>query len=540
MKNILAFLQKHLILTSFISWLILTTLSFAMFNMPFIWFSYAPLIFILHRLSLRELATYGFIFGFLFAFCTQFWLIAFHELSIIFVFPMFGMYFAFVLMMSRYCAEVFPRYKMLFFPLFFTAMEVLRSMGFLGFRWNLPADALWKQLVFLQSADIFGAVGVTLIILLVNAGIAEILTLCYDEKLSLQKAILKRYLPLYIITFIFFCNLAYGIAAYSRWADIVDNKVIHHQVALLQANRPGHQSWSHNEKELTEKYLNMAEKAAELKPDLILQTEIMISTYLWHNLNFYGVDSPKNQYLKQIVEQPKKLGIPMMLTHFDVDTEKDRTYNAATLVHYSNDTMMTNTYRKIHIVPFGEWVPGSKNWRWLDNLLGSLGAAWASPGEEVTIFETLDKIKFAMLICFEDLYAMLGRLFVDKGAQYFVNATNDGWAYRWKIGSEIPLWQHLANTTQTAISLRRSIARSVNTGMSAVVDPVGRMDIAPLKPYTEGIYVADVPVMPSGFQTVYNKKGFMIDYFVFFGAIAVILLSFIKDRDNKILKEIIL
>ncbi|MGL4388898.1 MAG: apolipoprotein N-acyltransferase [Brevinema sp.] len=539
MKKIAVFIEKHLIIVCFSTWVILTTLSFPMFNMPFIWFSYVPLLFIIHRLSLRQIATYGFIFGFLYYLCTMFWIIAFHELSAIFVYPILGMYTAFILMMTRYCSAVFPRFRLFFFPLFYTAIEAFRSMGFIGFRWNLPADALWKQLVFLQSADIFGAVGVSFIILLVNAGIADIISICYDEKISVREAILKRYLSSYLVLFIFLCNLAYGLASMKHWSDIVDNKLLHHQVALLQPNRPGHDSWKKNEDRLTEKYTKMAEEAAKLKPDFILHTEIMISTYLWHNLEFYGKDGWENRNLKKFIEQPKELGIPIMLTHFDVD-KQDRLYNASTFVKYSNDTMITNTYRKIHIVPFGEWVPGSRNWEWLDNILGKIGAAWASPGQDLTIFETMDRIKFAMLICFEDLYAILGRLFVDKGAQYFVNSTNDGWAYRWKIGSDIPLWQHLANTTQTSISLRRSIARAVNTGISAVIDPVGRIDIAPLKAYTEGIYVTDIPVMPSGFQTPYNKIGWISEYLLFFGAMAIALLTFIKDRSNQILKEIIL
>ncbi|MGL4560880.1 MAG: apolipoprotein N-acyltransferase [Brevinema sp.] len=538
MKKLSAFIDQHLIVICFGSSIILTTLSFPMFNMPFIWFSYAPLVFIIHRLSLREIATYGFLFGFLYYLCTKFWLIAFHELSAVFVFPLYGMYTAFALMMTRYASVVFPKFRILFFPIFYMSTEILRSVGFLGFRWNLPADALWKQLVFLQSADILGATGVSFIILLVNAGIAEIMTLCYNEKISIKQAIIKNYLPLYMVLFVFMCNLAYGLAAMKHWSDIIDNKLKRHQVALLQPNRPGHASWLKNEDQFTEKYLALAEEAAQKKPDLIVQTEIMISTYLWENLDYYGENDPKNKNLKKFIEQPKTLGIPMILTHFDADVN-GRSYNAATFVRYSNDTMITNTYRKIHIVPFGEWVPGSQNWPWLDHILGVLGAAWASPGEDITIFETIDNIKFAMLICFEDLYAILGRLFVDKGAQYFVNATNDGWAYRWKIGSKVPLWQHLANTTHTSISLRRSIARSVNTGISAVIDPLGRMDISDVKAYTDGFYVTDIPVMPAGFQTLYHKYGWMFEYILFFGAIFTAMVTFIKDRSNKLLKQII-
>lgn len=538
-KHIVAFIEKYKIIVYFSSWIVMTTLSFPPFNLPLIWVSYVPLIIIIYQLSLKDIIKYGWIFGFLYYFCTMYWLIAFHELSVLFVFPILATYTALLLFLSRYISIIFPKYRMIFFPLFYTSIEIFRSIGFLGFRWNVPADSLWNQVVFLQSADLVGSFGVTFIILLVNAGIAEIFIYKDDHKVSWKQAFLKNYLKIYITLFIFLCNLSYGISSLKYWSNVIDNKLKKDRVALLQPNRPGHDSWDKNEEKLTKKYLTMTAEAAASKPDLILQTEIMIQTYLWQDLDYYGTNSPQNKYINQFVTQAKELDIPILLTHFDFDSRKKQSFNAATLVKYSNDTLITNTYHKIHIVPFGEWVPGSQNWNWLNDILSQIGAAWASPGEELTIFETAEKIKFALLICFEDLFASLGRLFVNEGAQYFVNATNDGWAYRWKIGSTVPLWQHLSSTVHTSISLRRSIARAVNTGISAVIDPAGRIDIAPLKEYTEGFYVTDIPVMPSGFRSPYTKKGWIIEYFIFFLGMFIVIFGCIKDRDNSKLKSIL-
>jgi len=518
-------------------WIILTSSSFAMLNLPFIWISYVPLIFIIHQMKLREITIYGFVAAFIYYLCTLFWLIAFHEISLLFVFPLYSLYFVAAMIFIRYVSEKFPKIRFLIFPLIWTSFEIFRGIGFLGFRWNTPADALWKQLIFLQSADIIGSWGVSFIILLVNSTIAEVL-LVYPKYNSWRQSFLKNFVIIYLTMFIFLCNLAYGISAYKQWSNIVDTKLYKEKIALFQPNRPGHSSWYREQKELSKKYLEMIDSVTNQKPDLYLQTEIMLSTYVLDDIKNYGLDHPINQYISPFIKKSKELDTPIMITHFGID-KNEKSYNSATLIKYSNNTYHSNTYNKIHIVPFGEWVPGVHNWKWLSKILKNIGASWASPGTELTIFTSKNKIKFAMLICFEDIFAILGRLFVKKGAQYFVNSTNDGWAYRWRFGSKVPLWQHLANTIHTSISLRRSIARSVNTGISAVIDPVGRINIAPIKEYADGVHVADIPVMPKDFLSQYVNFGWIISYLIYFISIFIIIFTIFTDHKAQILKKIL-
>ncbi|MGL4676975.1 MAG: apolipoprotein N-acyltransferase [Brevinema sp.] len=519
----------------FLIWVVLTSLSFSTFDLPFIWVSYVPLIYVIHKLPLTKIAKYGFLFGYLYYLCTLYWLIAFHEISAFFVFPIYALYTTMAMIFTKYITERFPKIRLIVFPILWLLFEILRSVGFFGFRWNTPADALWKQLIFLQSADIIGSWGVSFIVLMVNSCIAEILL---NTNSSLKQGIKKTFIPFYLTLFIFLCNLAYGISASQIWKTLIDTKLHREKVTLIQPNRPGHSSWYQEGANLSQKYLDMMRSVSNLEPDLILQTEIMLSTYFWESIEAYGIDHPNNQYNKQFIELAKELDTPVMITHFSADDQK-RSYNSATLITYTNESYQTNQYNKIHIVPFGEWIPGSQNWEWFDNLLSNIGAAWASPGKNFTIFTSKNGLKFALLICFEDIYAILGRLFVNKGVQYFVNATNDGWAYRWKLGAKAPLWQHLANTTHTAVSLRRSIARSVNTGVTAVVDPMGRMDIAPIKEYQEGIYTTEVPAMPIVHKSLYVLWGWMIEYIIFFIGIGLTTATLVSDKQSTLLKRIL-
>lgn len=515
-------------------WAFLTALSFPMAGLPFIWLSFAPMIYIIHRLPLKKIAKYGFFWSLVYYFATLFWLIAFHEASIFFVFPLYAVYSTVAMMLIRYVSIKFKLVRFLIFPLIWMAFEIFRGIGFLGFRWNTPADALWKQIVFLQSADIVGSAGVGFLVLLMNSIFAEF---ALQWQGSFSATLKKIWQPAYLTLFLFLGNLVYGISSLRQWDNFL-GKVVSEKVALVQPNRPGNQQWDENKKEMFLKFKEMAAQAKAQKADLIVQTEIMTLDYLWESLSIYGENHPRNFYNKQLIELPKDFDIPMVLTHFASD-ENLFSYNAATFVSYSNDVMKTNIYRKIHIVPFGEWVPGSKHWKWLDNLLSQFGAAWASPGTELTVFETRDGRKFAMLICFEDIFAILGRLFVEKGIEFFVNATNDGWAYRWKFGAKTPLWQHLANTVHTSIALRRSIARSVNTGITAVVHPTGKVDLSNIPEYQDGVFVADVPVVPGGYRSLYVQLGWVLEYVIFFIALSLSAMALVTDKKAAKLRELL-
>ncbi len=529
--------SRYIYILYFSLWVLLSALSFAQFDMPFIWVAFVPLIYSIYKLPLNALALYGFGFGWLYYLSTLYWLIAFHEISMFFAFPIYALYFVGAMVFTKYTAEKFPQIRFLLFPLFWLSMEIIRGVGFFGFRWNTPVDALWQQLIFMQGADIIGGWGISFIVLMVNSCIAE-LWLNFESAETPKDALKKSFIPLYVTLFFFLCNLAYGVSAYYRWTELIDKKMPKDRVVLIQPNRPGHSSWSREGAELSAKYLDMIRSVSNEKPDLILQTEIMLSTYFWEEMSAYGWDAPRNSNNRQFIELAKELDAPVMLTHFSADKDR-KSYNSATLVTYENGQYITNTYSKIHIVPFGEWVPGSRNWAWLDDFLSAIGAAWASPGVDFTIFTSKSGVKFALLICFEDIYSILGRIFVKKGVQYFANSTNDGWAYRWKIGAKAPLWQHLANTAHTSVSLRRSIARSVNTGVSAVVDPAGRMDYAPIPEYTDGVHTALVPVMPITQKSFYVLWGWLTEYIIFFTAMGLLFATMIADKKSEILKKIL-
>jgi apolipoprotein N-acyltransferase len=158
-------------------------------------------------------------------------------------------------------------------------------------------------------------------------------------------------------------------------------------------------------------------------------------------------------------------------------------------------------YDKIHLVPFGEYVP-------LSRLIGFV-RSWAEfisdfgAGEARTIFP-LSGAPFGTVICYEVIFPDLFRSFVAGGASFMVNITNDAW-----FGETSGPWQHLGVLPVRAVENRVAIARAANTGVSAFVEPTGRVTLR-LPLLERGILRAPVPLRRG--ITVYTRLG---DWFAY-------------------------
>jgi apolipoprotein N-acyltransferase len=140
-------------------------------------------------------------------------------------------------------------------------------------------------------------------------------------------------------------------------------------------------------------------------------------------------------------------------------------YNSAFLV--GPDATVRGRYDKIHLVPFGEYMPLRGMLFFLDKLVYGIGDF--RRGEDYTVM-AIPQGRFGVLICFEVIFPDLVRHFVDRGAQFLVNLTNDAW-----FGNSPASYQHLSMVVFRAIENRVPVVRAANTGISAVIDPTGRV-----------------------------------------------------------------
>jgi len=143
-------------------------------------------------------------------------------------------------------------------------------------------------------------------------------------------------------------------------------------------------------------------------------------------------------------------------------------YNRASFIR--PDGTFDGHYDKMHLVPFGEYVPYKDLFFFAKNLLNEVGAF--EPGPERTVFSTGGH-NYGTFICYESIFGDEMRQYAQRGADVLVNISNDGW-----YGNTSAAWQHLNMVRMRAIENHRWILRATNTGVTAAINPYGRVTAA--------------------------------------------------------------
>jgi apolipoprotein N-acyltransferase len=187
-----------------------------------------------------------------------------------------------------------------------------------------------------------------------------------------------------------------------------------------------------------------------------------------------------------------------------IDEEPHQVYNAALLFRPEGDLQL---YRKVHLVPFGEYVPFRHSFPLFAAIVGDQVPEDFDAGKEFTVFQLSNHhAKVAPLICFEDTIGELTRQFVLRGADFFANVTNDGWFLR-SAGSR----QHLANAIFRCVENRRPMVRAANTGVTCFVNEFGRVtqvlrdDQGSI--FEEGTLIGEINIATEPSLTFYAQHG---------------------------------
>jgi apolipoprotein N-acyltransferase len=169
-------------------------------------------------------------------------------------------------------------------------------------------------------------------------------------------------------------------------------------------------------------------------------------------------------------------------------------YNSAFLL--SPSQKVAGKYDKIHLVPYGEYIPLKRFFPFINKMVAGIGDF--SSGDSISLLG-LPEASFGVLICYEIIFPDLTRRFVKQGAQFLVNITNDAW-----FGKTSAPHQHLSMAVVRAIENRRYIARAANTGISAFIDPTGEIKSA-TGLFTESFLTGTIGIMDM--KTFYTTYG---------------------------------
>jgi len=433
--------SKEILLCLFSSALLI--LSFPTPNIEFFaWFGFVPLFFALRNKSKAKAFLLSYFTGIIFWAGIIYWLVHVTLPGTIVLILYLALYFGIFGLVFAMSYEL-RAMSCIFIPVFWVLLEYIRGHLFTGFPWALLGYSQYLNLPVIQIADIFGVWGVSFLIMLVNVGIYYFV------------AGNKKYLILTLFCII--ATLGYG---YYRVHELrAMSYELRVKISVIQGNIPQELKWNPETNEyIIQKYLELSVQAAKGAPDLIIWPEAALPVVLEEEPAFF-------ERVRSFVRETK---IPLLLGA--VTTRGGAYYNSAILL--SSDGDILGRYDKLHLVPFGEYIPLKDALPFLETIV-PIGDV--KPGEEYTVFKlTADKIrtqeKFSVLICFEDLFPALARDFKKKGAGFLVNITNDAW-YK---DSSAP-FQHLQASVFRAVENRLYLVRAANTGVSCFIGPNGRV-----------------------------------------------------------------
>lgn len=347
--------------------------------------------------------------------------------------------------LTHYCRSRDARFLLLFGPAW-VAIEYARSfVPFGGFPWLLSGYSQTDCLWLLQIADIAGVYGVSFLIAWVNAALAWIW-------LNRQRG-WGRYGPALVGAMLVAASLVYGHAALTRW----DQQRPQYLAAMLQANLSVDAPEAELRSRYQHGYVDMAAPLSGRNVDLLILPESPTPL-------FYQYDRGFRETLQGLA-RCFPLGMVFNNIYFGEVDGEPRYFNSAFFL--DRDGKETGRYDKIHLVPFGEYVPLQRLLFFSRTISKDVGNF--HPGESVVAVDAGGN-RMSALICFEAVFPELSRSFLRAGSQLIINLTNDGW-----YGDTSAPHQHLAMARWRAVEGRRYLLRAANSGVSAIVAPSGRI-----------------------------------------------------------------
>ena len=435
-----------------------------------------PLFFALQNKSKGRAFLLSYLTGVIFWFGIIYWLIHVTFIGMVLLVLYLALYFGiFGLIIRTY--DLRPTtYDLIFIPSSWVLLEYIRGHLLTGFPWALLGYSQYLNLPIIQIADIAGAWGVSFLVMMVNVIIKEIIGSRFKVQGSRQKINYK-----FLFVACGFWLVAFGYGVYrlylrpvyperSRGAPCALRLV---KISVIQGNIPQELKWNPTAKDfIMHKYFTLARQVAEAKPDLIIWPEAALPIVLEEEPIFF----------ERVEDLVKEIKTPLLLGA--VNTSNNLYYNSALLI--SQEGELLTRYNKLHLVPFGEYIPLRKILRFLETVV-PIGDFTA--GKEYTIFalprypvtplprlnaqtrkRTNAQTNFSALICFEDLFPQISREFVKKGANFLVNITNDAW-----FSKTSSPYQHLQASVFRAVENRVNLVRAANTGISGFIASSGKI-----------------------------------------------------------------
>ena len=370
-------------------------------------------------------------------------------------------------------------------PAIWVATELGRQYLWDGFPWALLGYSQVTVLPIAQAASLLGVYGLSALLALTSAAAAGLVV---DR---------GRYRWLFAAGAVGLVSIAavWGQARLGRSPLLTQGSPV--RVAVLQGNIAQDQKWDPALRDaITSRYIEMTRQALARGATFVIWPESSAPFY-------FENDIVRGSAVRQLARDAQAT---LLIGSDQVEPVKaspeatkvtSRYYNAAFAV--KPDGSVGAVYRKMHLVPFGEYVP-------LKTLLFFVGpivesVSDFSPGRDPVLLPVGHHVA-STAICYEVIYPNLMSAFVRSGSELLTTITNDAW-----YGRSSAAYQHWDQASMRAIEQGRYLARAANTGISGFVDPYGRI-LEKTGLFEQAALVGDLRFLQS--RTVYSRIGDLV------------------------------
>jgi apolipoprotein N-acyltransferase len=380
-------------------------------------------------------------------------------------------------------------------PLLWTVLEYAKSMLFTGFPWENLSHSQYLNLPLIQVADITGGYGISFLIVLVNAALCGFID---TDKAGRRKALAGAAVAALFLAL----SAGYG---FWRIGDVTKRfeSIPRQTVALIQGNIDQSIKWDPSlQNETLRIYRELSLQAAKESPQLIIWPETA-TPFMFQN---------HDELHEAVVDIAKSTGAYLLFGSPSY-TRRDgeiRYQNSAFVLSPSGSRI--GKYDKVHLVPYGEYVPLRPLFPFIEKLAVGVGDFLEGSG-----FQPVDVAgeRVGFLICYEGIFPEIGRAYGRGDASLLVNITNDAW-----FGTTSAPFQHLSMIVFRAVENRLYVVRAANTGISAIIDETGRIT-AQTGLFERTFLTGPVQIHRAG--SLYAQYG---DLFVFFCMIALLVIFY--------------
>jgi apolipoprotein N-acyltransferase len=379
---------------------------------------------------------------------------------------------AFLSIFSGAAGSLIKRSTLMAIPFIWIAKDLVVEKVFGGFPWCLTGYSQHTNLFFIQVAELGGIHLISFLLILINVLVYRLI----KDKEKKHAAIALAAILVSVYTS--------GYFLYRMNESRIATLPVH-KAGIIQPN-------TNND------YITPAQKRRILNRlfkksrDLVVRGAEFI---VWpeHTVSIYPMQNPgyKHMFMK-FANQYK----PLLAGYTDRQGYQG-IYNAMLLFEKSG----INHYYKVHLAPFGEYIPGRKFLFFIKRIVDEIGDFTPGPGPENLL---INNHLTATPICYEIIFPRLVRDFIANGGELIITASNDSW-----FGKTSAPFQHLAMAVFRSIENRRFILRSTTNGVSGVIAPSGK--IIYRSPHSkEDYFIGEFKYI--SYRTFFNRIGYLFPY----------------------------